>query len=254
MAYYLSIFLSFFIYSFCGWIWESLLLPITLKRHAIHNSGFLNGPIVPIYGVGAVVVYILFKNEVSPLSVFLSGAVVATTIEYITGWLLETFYHRRWWDYSDMKFNLHGRICLAGFLCFGIFSLIDVKYAEPLLIESISKLNINLLTYVSAVLLVFLSLDIVITVVSLLHLEEHIVSIEENFVEHVQQAKENLDIDKEVYKLYEQFLDEKKDMVEVLKELKQDPNIHALVRKRNYVNKRIVRAYPELLRGRKDEK
>lgn len=253
-TYFLSILLSFFVYAICGWIWESLLLPITLKKHPVHNSGFLNGPVIPIYGVGAIVVYLLFKEETNPLSVFLSGAVVATTIEYLTGWALEKIYHRRWWDYSTMKFNVHGRICLAGFLCFGVFSLVDVKVTEPLLIELFSRINIRILEVASCLLVVLFIADIITTVVSLLHLEEHIASIEENFREHALEIRENLDIDVELYKLYQQYLDKKKDMVEVLNELKVDPNVHALVRKRNYVNKRIVRAYPELLRGRRDEK
>lgn len=51
MEKYISAYIvTFYIYGFAGWIWESLICPI-MTRHRIKNSGFLNGPIVPIYGL-----------------------------------------------------------------------------------------------------------------------------------------------------------------------------------------------------------
>ena len=112
---------SFFIYSFCGWIWESLICPIA-TGHKIHNSGFLAGPCIPIYGSGAIVVCALFPVSKDWSLIFIEGAIVACTIEYLTSYFMEKMFHARWWDYSQMRFNLNGRICLEGFFIFGFFS------------------------------------------------------------------------------------------------------------------------------------
>lgn len=64
--------ISFFIYSFCGWIWESLICPIA-TGHKIHNSGFLTGPCIPIYGSGAIVVCALFPISKDWSLIFIEG-------------------------------------------------------------------------------------------------------------------------------------------------------------------------------------
>ena len=71
MEKYISAYIvTFYIYGFVGWIWESLICPI-LTRHRIKNSGFLNGPIVPIYVIGANTVSLLFSANDSYLYVFI---------------------------------------------------------------------------------------------------------------------------------------------------------------------------------------
>lgn len=96
--------ISFFIYSFCGWIWESLICPIA-TGHKIHNSGFLTGPCIPIYGSGAIVVCALFPISKDWSLIFIEGAIVACFIEYLTSYFMEKMFHARWWDYSQMRFN-----------------------------------------------------------------------------------------------------------------------------------------------------
>lgn len=87
---------SFFIYSFCGWIWESLVCPIA-TGHKIHNSGFLTGPCIPIYGSGAIVVCALFPVSKDWSLIFIEGAIVACFIEYLTSYFMEKMFHARWW-------------------------------------------------------------------------------------------------------------------------------------------------------------
>ena len=52
----------FLVYSFLGWVIESIYKSIRLKK--IVNSGFLFGPLCPIYGFGAIIMY-LFLDDVS---------------------------------------------------------------------------------------------------------------------------------------------------------------------------------------------
>ena len=62
---------------------------------------------------------------------YLGGVIVATVLEYITGWIMEAVFHTRWWDYSDKKFNLHGYISLASSLLWGVFSILLFKLLQP---------------------------------------------------------------------------------------------------------------------------
>lgn len=119
---FLDLVLWFFMYSFIGWLYESLLYTINQRRFI--NRGFLTGPYCPIYGVGAVL-FIISTNNIDNIFLrFLAGAIIACTLEYITSYILEKLFHARWWDYTPRKFNIKGRICLAGFVVFGIFAAI----------------------------------------------------------------------------------------------------------------------------------
>ena len=46
--------LLFFFYCFCGWVWESCYVSAK-QRHWV-NRGFLRGPLLPIYGSGAIII------------------------------------------------------------------------------------------------------------------------------------------------------------------------------------------------------
>lgn len=120
----------FFIYSFFGWVWESAY--VSIKSRKLVNRGFVNGPLCTIYGAGAVTIYLILRPLRENLALlYLGGVVVATALEYITGWIMETVFHTRWWDYSDKKFNLHGYISLASSLLWGVFSVLLFKLLQP---------------------------------------------------------------------------------------------------------------------------
>ena len=110
--------LWFFFYSIIGWLWEVGL--IWARDDKLVNRGFLNGPYCPIYGVGALTFIFTTNSLHDPALRFFIGATLACSIEYITSFVLELIFRARWWDYSWRKFNLNGRICLAGFIFFGL--------------------------------------------------------------------------------------------------------------------------------------
>lgn len=70
-----------------GWVWETVYCSIVERRPV--RRGFLFGPACPIYGTGAIAVYVLLGHLQSPFAVFVAGAVLATAIEYATGRVLE---------------------------------------------------------------------------------------------------------------------------------------------------------------------
>lgn len=122
--------LLFFFYAFCGWVWESCY--VSLCRHRWVNRGFLEGPLLPIYGFGAILILFatLPVEESLPLT-WLLGMLAATLLEYITGAAMERIFTVRYWDYSGQKWNLHGHICLKSSIAWGFFSILLVRLLHP---------------------------------------------------------------------------------------------------------------------------
>ncbi|AMC93627.1 hypothetical protein AOC36_06390 [Erysipelothrix larvae] len=122
--------LTFTLFSTIGWIVESVWCWAGTKK--IVNRGFLSGPWCPIYGFGSVIIVIITKPFMSnPFLVFLSAVVSTSLLEYFTGWLMETLFKARWWDYSKRPFNLKGRICLRNSFLFGVLGLVVVYAVHP---------------------------------------------------------------------------------------------------------------------------
>lgn len=122
--------LFFYIYCFCGWVWECCY--VSIKKKEWVNRGFLHGPFLPIYGSGAICVLLMtipVKNHLS--AVFFIGMIGATVLEYITGSVMEKIFGVRYWDYSESWLNLHGYICLGASICWGVFSVILIRFAQP---------------------------------------------------------------------------------------------------------------------------
>lgn len=127
----------FFIYSFFGWLWETFY--VSIKQGEFINRGFISGPFCTIYGFGAIFVYVILKPvEENLLLLFLGGIIVATLLEYFTAVLMESIFHTSWWDYSDVKFNFQGRICLGASLGWGVFSVILFRVLHPLVSQLVN--------------------------------------------------------------------------------------------------------------------
>lgn len=122
--------LYFFVYSAGGWLMESLACSHAQKRWI--NRGFLTGPLCPIYGTGAVALSLLLTPlRAHPLLVCLLGMLITDVVEYITSVLMERLFHARWWDYSEQKYNIKGRICLKNTLYWGIATLGFLYLVHP---------------------------------------------------------------------------------------------------------------------------
>ncbi|MBD5474906.1 MAG: putative ABC transporter permease [Lachnospiraceae bacterium] len=114
-----------------GWLWEGFLY--LFKDDTYVNRGFLTGPWLPIYGTGAVMLEILFHRwRDRPVLIFVSSMLLCTALEYLSGWYLELTWGVKWWDYSDMPWNLHGRICVLSSVLFGLGGMLLVWVVSPL--------------------------------------------------------------------------------------------------------------------------
>ena len=146
----------FFVYSFIGWCGEAAMAAV--RRHKFVNRGFVSGPLCPVYGAGAAAVAVFLPELHDRLFfLFLGGMIVTTFVEYLTGRLLELIFHRKWWDYSDEKFNLDGYVCLKNSAIWGLCSVLMICFFDPLLcrlIDLIPRLAGNILLWILGVLLV----------------------------------------------------------------------------------------------------
>ncbi len=116
----------FYIYGFLGWCYESVYVSIKHKRWV--NRGFVRGPLLPLYGSGAIVLlFVTIPFRESLLLMFTAGAIGATILEYLTGVTMEALFKVRYWDYTKRKFNFQGHICLAATTLWGVFALLLVK-------------------------------------------------------------------------------------------------------------------------------
>ena len=157
-----NIFLLFILYSVLGFIIEVTLNLITKKRFI--NRGFLIGPYCPIYGVGSLlIISLLDKYKNDKLVLFVLIIVICSILEYVTSYLMEKIFHIRWWDYSNHKYNINGRICLETMIPFGIGGVLLITYINPYLNNMLNKINDQLLTFSKIVLFIVFITDILLS-------------------------------------------------------------------------------------------
>lgn len=130
----------FFIFSFLGWVMEVTLTLITDKKFV--NRGFLLGPCCPIYGCGCILLNLLLQNYVNNIIVlFILTMFTCSLLEYITSFLMEKIFKLRWWDYSQMRFNINGRICLETIIPFGLLGCFVTYVSNPIIFKYLEMLS-----------------------------------------------------------------------------------------------------------------
>ena len=160
LAYYYV--LIFFIYSVAGWVMETTFKSIQQKRWA--NRGFLLGPIIPIYGVGMVLLTLILQQYADdPLVVIILSVVICGVLEYLTSWIMEKLFRARWWDYSNFKFNINGRVCLGNLVLFGLGGWLAISFANPFLFSIFEEMPNLAVTIITISLLIAFLVDILMS-------------------------------------------------------------------------------------------
>ena len=174
----------FFLYGFIGWGVEVVYAAV--KTHKLVNRGFLCGPICPIYGFGMVgLIYSVSlipmpdSGSMSAVAIFFIGMILTTAIELVGGWALFKIYHIRWWDYSNMKFNLGGYICPQFSLLWGLGSVLMIKVIHPLLARGSSPMPFNIMLIVDVVLLVLFVVDVAVSTAAAIGLNKYLREIDD---------------------------------------------------------------------------
>lgn len=246
----------FLIYGFVGWCCEVAFAAIVHGRFV--NRGFLNGPICPIYGVGALAVVLLL----SPLRghlvlLFLASGLVATVIELVTGWALEKLFHTKWWDYSNYKFNYKGYICPQFSLLWGAACTAVVRWVNPGVLALVNQMPRTVGWALAGVLFTVLAVDLAVTAAGVLRLRARMDELRyvESMLQDISEvigeglsggvllAREKLTMEK---------AEQLKDKV-LLKALEKRDELEAryreLMGRVPAIHRRIFRAFPSLQNG-----
>ena len=175
---FIQFFIFFIIYSFVGYIVEVFFVSFLQKK--IVNRGFLCGPIIPIYGLGAITMIFLLKRYMHDyIALFIFGALIASTLEYFVGYALEKIFHNKWWDYSEDKFNLNGRVCMLNAILFGLGSVALIEYIHPIVSKYVLRLNSGISIILFIVLAVILTLDTIYSCIVAYNLRSRLIIVEE---------------------------------------------------------------------------
>ena len=205
-------FMLFIIYAVAGWICEVTLQLI--QKHKLADRGFLIGPYCPIYGCGAILITLCLTpfNE-HPIGLFILAMVLCGSLEYATSFIMEKAFNARWWDYSNMRFNINGRICLETLVPFGIAGLLIIYVFNPFLISMIGLMGENVLNITSIAILVIFVADVIVSS-----------KIIYNF------KKTNKEVSQQ----------ESKDSTEIISE-----KIREILRNKSFLNRRLIEAFPD---------
>lgn len=169
--------LYFYVYGVLGWCTE--VAYAACKHGKFVNRGFLNGPICPVYGIGVgVVVQFLMPLRHQELLLYVASTVLVTLIEGLTGFLLDKIFHHRWWDYSSLRFNLGGYVCLRFSLIWGSVCVFIVKVFHPIVLDLLAMIPF----YVGLVMIVILGIsllaDLYVTASAILKFNKRLQSME----------------------------------------------------------------------------
>lgn len=158
----LKIFLIFFLGSIFGFLIE-ILYGLIIDRVLMFRRGLIYGPFIQVYGVGAVLYYLLICYIKEPKKLFFVGMILGGIVEYVFSFLQEVIFGTISWDYSNMIFNINGRTCLLYCFFWGLIAIIYLKTIFPW----IEKLDVFLLDkkvrIITYFLLVFMIFDITIS-------------------------------------------------------------------------------------------
>ncbi|MDY6064817.1 MAG: hypothetical protein SPI59_00630 [Finegoldia sp.] len=157
----------FFFYGFLGYAWE--VIWVSLGEKKLTDRGFLYGPILPIYGFGAVFITLFIEHAMerfssSYLVIFFSGMIIASALELVTGYLIEKIFKVRYWDYTERFMNFKGYICLRSSLFFGVMSIFMITYSNKKIFALTEKIKASAFSFTIYILIPVFIIDIVLSI------------------------------------------------------------------------------------------
>lgn len=251
----------FLLYTFLGWCMEVIF---QATRHGrFINRGFLNGPVCPIYGFGVVLISVVLEPLSDHLwALFLGGTLLTSTLEFITGFLLEKLFDDKWWDYSKEPFNIKGYVCLRFSLAWGIICVVVVDRIQPLVLRLINWIPHTLGVVLLIVCYAALVADFVVTLCTTLKLRRRLRALDEvGHALHAMSDRIGEPMADGAINLYEKLptkeeLQEKLPTKEQLRE-KSAETLESLKARRqklaeesNWRERRLLRAFPRLQDGK----
>lgn len=155
-------FLLFLVYAVIGWIVE--VINAYIKNKKFINRGFLIGPYCPIYGVGMLAIIRLLRGYMDNYMVlFILSMTICMVLEYLTSYFMELIFKARWWDYSNKRFNINGRICLETAIPFGLGGMMIMYVINPVIEGVLNSISNNMLLVLAISLMTVFLIDLVVS-------------------------------------------------------------------------------------------
>ena len=150
--------LKFMLLAIIGYIVEVFYVYILSNKWV--NRGYLNGPYIPIYAIGGLLIGLLDKYHEDFLIIFFMGMMLCSALEFYTSYFMEKLFHRRWWDYSDHKYHLNGRVCLQN-LYFWNRKYCGNLFLNPFIINILNQPSLKL--FLCIIFLIIFVTDLIIS-------------------------------------------------------------------------------------------
>lgn len=183
---------------------------VGIQEKKIVPRGFLIGPYCPIYGVGALFILLFLKKYADDVVVlFFMSCIMGATLEYLTSFIMEKIFKTRWWDYTNEKFNINGRICLKTTWAFGVLGVLLVRIIDPLIVNMLHLLPNFVINLLFIILVLIFIADVIVSF---------------NIIFNIRRVA------KPIYKDTTEEITEK---------------VKAILKERSFLNKRLVNAFPD---------
>lgn len=203
----------FYFYSFCGWCFEST--HVSIRTGKLVNRGFMRGPFLPLYGCGAIMMYVVsmpFQDNI--ILTYFSGCVGATVLEYITSVVMDALFDVRYWDYSYKKIQFQGRICLTSTIAWGFLTIWMTRLVHNPIERMMLAIPSNILGYITFFTTVYIVADFALSFKAALDLRRMLVKMH-GIKEEMVRMQKRLDV-------IIAFNNEEKEQKSLERELKMD--------------------------------
>ena len=99
------------------------------------RRGLIYGPFSPIYGIGAVLIYLVFYlPRFRAWFCLVAGAVFGGVLEYALSWIQEVLFNTRSWDYSTYWLNIGGRTTIPFAIVWGMLVVLMARAICPFVV------------------------------------------------------------------------------------------------------------------------
>ncbi len=248
----------FIIYAFLGWCVEVAYHVVTSGKFV--NRGFLNGPVCPIYGFGMIIlIFCLEDLSKNFFLLFLGAFLLTSTLELVTGFILEKVFNDKWWDYNDMPFNIKGYVCLFFSIIWGLAGIFMIDIIHPSISKFVSIFNSNIGNIILIILLAYFIADFFITILGIMKIKKHMRILEE-IAEKLRSYSE--DVGENIYKgmtlaiktkdnMKNRLAEQKSDFKDIIDERKLHieelkTKYEKLSKEKGFIHRRLEKAFPNI--------
>ena len=172
-------------------------------------------------------VFLLTKYMKSPLILFIVAIFICSVLEYFTSYIMEKLFKARWWDYSNMKFNINGRICLETMIPFGLLGMFVLYIVNPFITNKIEMLPNNIFYILSIILFAIFITDFFVSLDIIVKIKSTFKSVEKDSTEEIAKKVKNILFEKNwlfrrIFKAFPDIKNQKERLISMQKKLEKE--------------------------------